>query len=91
MAMDFEHMSTEQLKAILDGANAEVKRRKVARCDKLVQKVCDAMNALHREFPHIQLIFDRDCPECGVSYGEDVINYFCDGRDMSVHDFYFDV
>lgn len=90
MAMDFKHMSTEQLKAIIEGANAEVKRRKDARCDKLIQRVCDAMNELHKEFPYVQLTLDHDCPECGSNICGDVISYFCGMRPMDIHDFYID-
>lgn len=76
------------LKAMISMCEQELKIRKTARRDKLIQLVCDAMNTLHKEFPAVELRMAYQCPECAMDDDVDMMEYFCGGKQMTPKDFY---
>ena len=86
---DIERMSDNEINALISACQIEAKKRSNARRAELIQAVCDAMNALHKEFPMVELPVGFHCSECGVEDDVDVIDYFCGGGHlMASDDFY---
>lgn len=80
--------SAGDLKAMISICEQELKIRNAARRDELIQAVCDAMNALHKEFPAVELRMAYQCSECSMDDDVDMLEYFCGGKKMSANDFY---
>jgi F420-0:gamma-glutamyl ligase len=86
---DIERMSNNEINALVSACQIEVKKRSNARRAELIQAVCDAMNALHKEFPGVELRMGYRCSECGVDDDVDVIDYLCGGNyQITPGDFY---
>ena len=86
---DVERMSDNELNALVSACQIEVNKRAKARRAELIQAVCDAMNALHKEFPGVELRIGYQCSECGVDDDIDLMDYFCGGgHQMASGDFY---
>lgn len=85
---DIERMSTNEIAALVAECKIELEKRSNLRKEELIQAVCDAMNALHQEFPFVELRMNTQCPECTLDEDYDVMEYFCNGKQMTRHDFY---
>ena len=85
--MTLQNMSLEELKSLSEAVAAELESRRSARRDELIQTVCDAMNALYKEFPWTELNIGYHCPECGVEEDVDAMYVLCSGRVMTPKDF----
>ena len=85
--MTLQNMSLEELKSLSEAVAAELESRRSARRDKLIQTVCDAMNALYKEFPWTELNIGYHCPECGIEEDVDAMYALCSGRKMTPKDF----
>ena len=80
-------MSNDELNELSAAINKELETRRSMRWDTLVKNVCDAMNALHDEFPYSELNISYQCSECGVEDEIDVLYALCSGRKMKPEDF----
>ena len=87
-SLEVKNISAEELKAIVSMCERELEIRNAARRDELIQKVCDAMNLLHKEFPTVELRVGYECPECLIADDIDMMDYFCGAKKMSPKDFY---
>ena len=87
-SFEVKNASVEDLKAIVSMCEQELKIRNAARRDELIQKVCDAMNLLHKEFPAVELRVEYECPSCTIADDIDMMDYFCGAKKMSPKDFY---
>ena len=87
MSKPLSKLTEAELKDLMDCAERELKTRKVARRDELIQAVCDTMNLLHKEFPTVELRAGYQCPECAIDDDIDIMDYFCGGKMMSPNDF----
>ena len=87
-SFEVKNASIGDLKAIVSMCEQELKIRNAARRDELIQKVCDAMNLLHKEFPAVELRVGYECPECLITDDIDMMDYFCGAKKMSPKDFY---
>ena len=85
--MTLQNMSLEELKSLSEAVAAELESRRSARRDELIQTVCDAMNALYKEFPWTELNIGYHCPECGIEEDVDAMYALCSGRVMTPKDF----
>ena len=85
--MTLQNMSLEELKSLSEAIAAEMESRRNARRDELIQTVCDAMNALYKEFPWTELNIGYHCPECGIEEDVDAMYALCSGRKMTPKDF----
>ena len=85
--MTLQNMSLEELKSLSEAVAAELESRRSARRDELIQTVCDAMNALHKEFPWTELNIPYHCAECGYEDDVDVMYALCSGHVMTPKDF----
>ena len=85
--MTLQNMSLEELKSLSEAITAELESRRSARRDELIQTVCDAMNALYKEFPWTELNIPYHCAECGYEDDIDVMYALCSGRVMTPKDF----
>lgn len=85
--MTLQNMSLEELKNLSDAIAVELESRRSIRRDELIQTVCDAMNALHKEFPWTELNIGYRCPECGLDEDVDAMYVLCGGREMTPKDF----
>lgn len=85
--MTLQNMSLEELKSLSEAVAAELESRRSARRDELIQTVCDAMNALYKEFPWTELNIPYHCAECGYEDDIDVMYALCSGRVMTPKDF----
>lgn len=88
MSKPLSKLTEAELKGLMDCAERELKTRKVARRDELIQAVCDTMNLLHKEFPTVELRMGYQCPECAMDDDVDMMVYFCGGKQMNPKDFY---
>jgi hypothetical protein len=84
---DIEHMSVNELSALISECRIELEKRSDARRNELIQTVCDAMNSLYQEFPGVELNVSYACPECGIEDEVDVMYVLCSGRKMKPGDF----
>ena len=84
--MTLQNMSLEELKSLSEAIAAEMESRRNARRDELIQTVCDAMNALYKEFPWTELNIGYHCPECGIEEDVDAMYALCSGRKMTPKD-----
>ena len=84
---DFDVLTTEELEAAFVKINGIIQARKDSRRYELIEKVCDAMNELHKEFPGVSLNFSSSCPHCQEEEDYDLLDYYCNGRPMSKNDF----
>lgn len=80
-------MSMESLTTFAADIDAEIKRRKHARRDELIRNICDAVNALVKEFPSVELNIPFYCPECDIEDEVNALDYLCGGRKMVEEDF----
>ena len=87
MSKPLSQFTEAELKDLMDCAERELKTRKAARRDELIQAVCDAMNNLYREFPDIELKVPYSCSECGIEDKVDAMYVLCSGREMKPGDF----
>ena len=85
--MTLQNMSLKELKSLSEAVAAELESRRSARRDELIQTVCDAMNALYKEFPWTELNIGYHCPECGIEEDVDAMYALCSGRKMTPKDF----
>lgn len=85
--MTLQNMSLEELKSLSEAITAELESRRSARRDELIKTVCDAMNALYKEFPWTKLNIGYHCPECGIEEDVDAMYALCNGRKMTPKDF----
>lgn len=85
--MTLQNMSLEELKSLSEAVAVELESRRSARRDELIQTVCDAMNALYKEFPWTELNISYHCPECGIEEEVDAMYALCSGRKMTPKDF----
>ena len=85
--MTLQNMSMEELKSLSEAVAAELESRRSARRDELIQTVCDAMNALYKEFPWTELNIPYHCAECGYEDDIDVMYALCSGRQITPKDF----
>ena len=85
--MTLQNMSLEELKSLSEAITAELESRRSARRDELIKTVCDAMNALYKEFPWTELNIGYHCPECGIEEDVDAMYALCNGRKMTPKDF----
>lgn len=67
MKQDFQSMSDEELKTLIEQAKIEQEKRKSQRFDLLVKQFIDAAKALKDEFPFV---------ECMIEYKYDEVNIF---------------
>ena len=81
-------LTEAELKDIVECAERELKIRKTARRDELIQTVCNAMNTLYQEYPDIELNIPYHCSECGIEDEIDAMYILCNGREMKPRDFY---
>lgn len=85
---DLSKLSMVELNAIRNDVDKEISSRNDARRLELVKAACDALNALHAEFPLTELRVEFECPECCVNDDIDVIDRFCGGgRKIEPDDF----
>jgi hypothetical protein len=84
---DIEHMSVNELSALISECRIELEKRSDARRNELIQAVCDAMNSLYQEFPSVELNVSYACPECGIEDEVDAMYALCSGREMKPGDF----
>ena len=85
--MTLQNMSLEELKSLSEAVAVELESRRSARRDELIQNVCDAMNALYKEFPWTELNIPYHCAECGYEDDVDVMHALCSGHVMTPKDF----
>lgn len=78
------------LKAMISMCEQELKTRENARRDELIKTICDSMNQLHKEYPLVRLTAYYRCSECETDDDMDIIDYFCNGKQMSIKDFCLD-
>ena len=79
--------TNEELKDLMSCVERELEVRRNSRREYLVQAVCDAMNALYKEFPWTELNIGYHCPECGIEEDVDAMYALCSGRKMTPKDF----
>ena len=80
-------MATLDLQNLIAECNKVLEERKNHRRDELIETICNAMNALYKEFPSTELNIERPCPDCGFSEDFDAMYYFCSGRTLKPSDF----
>lgn len=85
--MEIKNMSMEELVAMKEAINNEIKSRDNARRDELIQIICDAMNELLEVAPSTELNVSLECDDCCREYNIDVLYELCHGRDMNPKDF----
>ena len=84
---DLSKMSLKELQQLHSTISMAMDERRKERRQELIQAVCDAMNALHKEFPLVELNIGYHCPECGYEEEEDAMYVLCSGRVMTPADF----
>ncbi len=91
MAMEFANniklMNDEDLDELLNKLHAEKELRKKNRCHELIETVCKAMNALHKEFPYVELCVPFYCSDCEREEDFDVLEHF--RGNLTREDFYY--
>lgn len=71
-----EALSNEELDEMINKFNTEKERRKKNRCHELINTICEAMNALHKEFPYVELCVPFYCSDCEREEDFDVLVHF---------------
>lgn len=71
-----EALSNEELDEMINKFNAEKERRKKNRRHELINTICEAMNALHKEFPYVELCVPFYCSDCEREEDFDVLVHF---------------
>ena len=73
---NIKHMNDEDLEELFNRLTAEKEQRKKNRRHELIEAVCEAMNALHKEFPYVELCVPFYCSECECEDKFDVLEHF---------------
>ena len=71
-----EALSDEELEELINKIHAERKRRDKNRRHELINTICEAMNALHKEFPYVELCVPFYCTDCAREEDFDVLEHF---------------
>jgi hypothetical protein len=71
-----EALSNEELDELFSKLSAEKERRKKNRCYELIEEVCKSVNALHKEFPYVELCVPFYCSDCAREEDFDVLDHF---------------
>ena len=73
---NIKYVNDEDFEALFNRMNAEKERRKKNRRHELIEAVCESMNALHKEFPYIELCVPFYCSGCEHGDDFDVLGHF---------------
>ena len=87
---DLSKMSFEELQQLHAAVGMAMDERRDRRRQELIQKVCDAMNALASEFPTTELRVRYQCLECAMDDDIDVMEYFCESGHQMITPAHFD-
>lgn len=71
-----EALSDEKLDELINKFHAERERRNKNRRHELINTVCEAMNALHKEFPYVELCVPFYCSDCEYEDKFNVLEHF---------------
>ena len=82
-----EALSDEKLDELINKFHAEKERRKKNRCRELIETICNAMNALYKEFPHVELCVPFHCYDCEMEDDVDILDHFHGA--LTCDDFYY--
>ena len=74
-----EALSNEELDEMISKFNAEKERRKKNRRHELINTICEAMNALYKEFSYVELCVPFYCSDCEREEDFDVLAHFRGG------------
>lgn len=73
---NIKYMNEEDFEELFNRMTAEKERRKKNRRHELIEAVCESMNALHKEFPYVELCVPFYCSECEYEDKFDVLEHF---------------
>lgn len=72
--MNLKDMSKEELLAVINAVNKEIKDRENTRYLELVENACKALNQLKEEFPYTTFEIQVECEECETLLYVDVLS-----------------
>lgn len=71
-----EALSDMELDELINKFHAEKERRNKNRRHELINTICEAINALHKEFPYVELCVPFYCSECEYEDKFDILQHF---------------
>ena len=73
---NIKYMNEEDFEELFNRMTAEKERRKKNRRHELIEAVCESMNALHKEFPYVELCVPFYCSSCEYEDSFNVLEHF---------------